>query len=134
MIVSDTNLIAYFFIKGPFTEPARRALRRDRHWVAPPLWRYELLNVVATTFRQGLLDESQARRTIKEAGHLVREREHYRPWDVVELSARTKAAAYDCEFLVLAKKLKVPLVTADHYLLKIFPETAISIEEFAGGS
>jgi predicted nucleic acid-binding protein len=39
MIVVDTNLIVYFWIQGEHTALAERIMRKDAHWVAPPLWR-----------------------------------------------------------------------------------------------
>jgi predicted nucleic acid-binding protein len=51
----------------------------------------------------------------------------------VRLSVETKIATYDCEFVVLARRLKLRLVTKDKALLRAFPDVAVSIEDFASG-
>jgi predicted nucleic acid-binding protein len=51
--------------------------------------------------------------------------------DVLALAAQSRCTAYDCEFVALARELRVPLVTTDKEILAEFPETAISLEAFA---
>ncbi|MGD0388911.1 MAG: type II toxin-antitoxin system VapC family toxin [Tepidisphaeraceae bacterium] len=130
MIVADTNLIAYLLIGGPNTPLAEAVLRREKVWVAPPLWWHEFLNVVATTVRQNLLSEDRALVVLAEAPLFVRSYDHERPWDVLRLSVETRLATYDCEFAVLARRLMVRLVTADKALLNAVPDVAISMEDF----
>jgi predicted nucleic acid-binding protein len=134
MIVADTNLIAYHFINGPFTDAAQKVALKDGVWVAPPIWHHEFMNVIATVLRQNLIDESTAIDALTDAEGFVRDSDHERSWDAIKLSVSTKVGVYDCEFVVLAQRLAVPLVTADKAFLKAFPETAISIEAFASGS
>jgi len=49
---------------------------------------------------------------------------------VFELAGKSRLSAYDCEFVVLASVLSVPLVTADKAVLKAFPEQARTMETF----
>ncbi len=51
--------------------------------------------------------------------------------DVLTLTFGSRCAAYDCEFVVLAREFGVPLVTNDRLVLSEFPESAVSIEAFA---
>jgi hypothetical protein len=52
---------------------------------------------------------------------------------VLELAARTRLSAYDCEFVALAQALAVPLVTEDRAVRKAFPEVAVTMEDFLAG-
>ena len=49
---------------------------------------------------------------------------------VLKLAAATSCSAYDCEFVGLAQHLGISLVTNDKHVLKAFPDTAVSLEEF----
>jgi predicted nucleic acid-binding protein len=131
MIVADTNLVAYLLIAGPFTEAAQATLLRDKDWVAPPLWRHEFLNILATSVRAGKLSEIDAMATLGEAPLYVRSVDHEQPMEVLSLSVASRIATYDCEFVILARRLSTRLVTADKELLRAFPDVAISPEQFA---
>jgi predicted nucleic acid-binding protein len=131
MIVIDTNVISYFFVECEYTESAQRMLLRDARWAAPLLWRSELRNSVAKMFRKELVGRDDAFRIIREAENLMSGGEYYvGSADVLDLTLSSKCSAYDAEFVVLARELRVPLVTTDKELLEKFPETAVSPEDF----
>jgi predicted nucleic acid-binding protein len=46
---------------------------------------------------------------------------------VLQLVCDSDCSAYDCEFIAVAKKLQVKLVTTDAKLLKAFPKHAVSL-------
>ena len=48
----------------------------------------------------------------------------------LRLVARSNCTAYDCEFVALATRERVQLVTADRQILHEFPEVAISLDKF----
>lgn len=50
---------------------------------------------------------------------------------VLQLSLRAGCSAHDCEFVALALDLDVKLVTTDRQVLRAFPGTAMSPEDFA---
>jgi len=133
MIVADTNLVSYLLIPGEFTELVKAVLKRDKEWIAPPLWYHELLNVIATSVRANLIPLADGELMLAEAPIYIRSYAHERPSDVLRLSVETKIATYDCEFVVLARRLKLRLVTKDKALLRAFPDVAVSIEDFASG-
>jgi len=133
MIVADTNLVSYLLIPGEFTELAQVTLTRDKVWVAPPLWQSELLNVIATTVREKQITFEDGKLILSEAPIYVRSYDHERPWEVLRLSVESRIATYDCEFVVLARRLMVRLVTKDKALLRAFPDVAVSLEDFARG-
>ncbi|MEM7480456.1 MAG: type II toxin-antitoxin system VapC family toxin [Acidobacteriota bacterium] len=132
MIVVDSNILGYAVIAGEFTNQSLRARRRDPAWVAPPLWRFEVRNILATTMRvEGLALETAAD-AFDEARDMVQEVEHGLPSRQVLLLAQTlKISAYDAEFVTLAEKLDLPLVTADRRLAGVHPERVLTLEEFA---
>lgn len=39
MIVVDTNIISYLFIKGERTESVKKVLQKDPDWISSILWR-----------------------------------------------------------------------------------------------
>lgn len=132
MIVADTNLIAYFFIRGDRTLLAEKVFRRDPDWAAPLLWRSEFRNVLAFHMRRGLLGLEQSVQIAEKAETLMRRREYAAGTSgVLELAAGSRCSAYDCEFVAVARDLEIPLVTSDEGILRAFPNTAVSPELFA---
>ena len=49
---------------------------------------------------------------------------------VFETAGKSRLSAYDCESVVLASILGVPLVTADAAIVKAFPDTALTMQAF----
>lgn len=134
MIVVDTNTVAYLFLPGDHTGPARAALRRDPAWAAPLLWRSEMRNVLALQLRQGHMSLAAAREVMTLAEALFAGREYaVESARVHELAAASGRSAYDCEFVALARAIGTPLLTSDRQLLRAFPETALALGQFAGG-
>jgi len=131
MIVVDTNVIAYLFLTGEYSERAEIALQVDPEWAAPLLWRSELRSVLAGYLHKEVLTTADCLRIMDEAGRLVSGREYVVPSGrVFEAVSQSSCSAYDCEFVVLAQDLGVPLVTADARILADFPEVAVSLEVF----
>jgi predicted nucleic acid-binding protein len=130
MIVVDTNIIAYLYLPTELTGHAERLLESDPEWAAPLLWRSEFRNVLALYLRKGLLSLGDAVRIQDEAEALLAEQEYSTvSRDVLSLVAESFCSAYDCEFVALARSLKVKLVTMDRKILTAFPETAINLED-----
>ena len=128
MIVVDTNVIAYLWLPGSRTTAAERLLRNDPDWNAPLLWRSEFRNVLAGCLRRGDLKLETALQIMGEAEGQMRGREFSVPSaQVLARVEESACSAYDCEFVVLAQELGVPLVTSDEKLLKSFPSVAQSL-------
>ncbi|MBW1896906.1 MAG: type II toxin-antitoxin system VapC family toxin [Deltaproteobacteria bacterium] len=131
MIVVDTNQLAYLLIGGDATDAARRVFLQDPVWSAPLLWRSEFRSVLAQYLRRDELKVSQAIRLQEMAEKLLAGREHLlESKKILLIASKSKCSAYDCEFVALAKELRVPLVTSDKQILREFPHTAISPEAF----
>ncbi len=128
MIVVDTNVIAYLFIPCELTARAESLFRRDPDWAAPMLWRSELRNVLATQVRRRSLTLALASAIQAEAEELMAGREYQVPsTDVLRLAAESGCSAYDCEYVLLAQRMNVRLVTSDRAVLTAFPGTTVPL-------
>ena len=126
MIVVDTNVLAYLYLPSEYTAQAEALLERDPQWAAPVLWRSEFRNILAGYIRRSTLTFEQARDIQAEAENLLSGAEHdVDSQRVLELVRDSDCSAYDCEFVALAMKLGVALVTMDAKLLRAFPERAL---------
>jgi predicted nucleic acid-binding protein len=133
VIVVDTNLLVYFFVRSEYSVEADRAFLKDPNWIAPLLWRSEFLNVLTGCLRKGIMGLDVAIEIAGEAELLMQGGEYsVGSLDVLRLAAGSRSSAYDCEFVALARELNVPLVTTDRQLLSDFPDVAKSLEEFVG--
>ena len=131
MIVVDSNVIAYCWIRGERAEIAQRVRLRDPAWRVPVLWRSELRSALTGYLWRGTLEVDDATNIMKAAENALAECEHLvASGTVLELAARTRLSAYDCEFVALAQSLAVPLVTEDRAVLKGFPDLALTMEGF----
>jgi predicted nucleic acid-binding protein len=131
VIVVDTNLIIYITIPGDRTAQAEKVLAADPGWAAPLLWRSEFRNVLMLHMRTGKMDVNAAVELAKDAEARMEDQEHVVDSEaVLRLAASSRCSAYDCEFVALAQKLKVKLVTSDRQILAAFPETAVSLDSF----
>ena len=131
MIVVDTNLIAYLWISGEFTEKADNVLQADPHWIAPLLWRSEFRNVLAGYCRSGKLSLPDALEIMENTEVQMRDRELLvSSHSVMQLVSESSCSAYDCEFVALASELELPLITTDRQILNDFPEIAQSPDQF----
>jgi len=133
VIVVDTNIIHYCWVRGQHTEIAQAVRRQDPDWHAPVLWRSELRNVLTAYLRRGLLSRVQIGGILRAGDQAMADGEHLVADDLVlEVVAGSTLTAYDAEFVALASALAVPLVTADKVVLKAFPEQALTMEAFLG--
>lgn len=131
MIVVDTNIISYFYLRGARSEQAQRALQKDPHWIAPLLWRSEFRNVLTLSIRGRHLTLAEAQEIMEESLGMMAGHEHaVRSSYVLRLAAESGCSAYDCEFVALAQDLKLPLLTVDQQLLANFPDVAISLDQY----
>lgn len=131
MIVVDTNIIAYLLINGDKTAYATAAAQKDPQWAGPRLWRSEMRNLLTLYVRRRVFSRQAAVLIMEEALITMQDREFdVASPRVLELAESSGCTAYDCEFVSLAEKLNVPLVTSDKKLLAAFPDTAVSMEAF----
>jgi predicted nucleic acid-binding protein len=139
MIVVDAMNLGYLLLNHPsFSEDVRAIARVDDEWCAPPLWRSELRNTLMQHVRTSDPDIpgsglplSGAVERMQAAEDLIGSQTfevHSEP--VLRLSQESGCTPYDCEYVALAKRLDVQLVTYDAEILDAFPDTAVSPDDF----
>ena len=131
MIVADTNLIAYLMIEGDFTPQAELVYQLDSNWIAPYLWRSEFRNILALYLRKNYLSMAEAKTIMAQAEALMKNKEfELDSASILKMIENSTLSAYDCEYVVLAKKLGIHLITNDKKILKSFPDLAVSLESY----
>ena len=130
MIVVDTNVIAYLFIKGSYSKTAEKLLKTDSEWISSPLWKSEFRSVVSLYLRKKEISLKQAQNIVQLAEEVMDDRE-FQPDSnlILDLVSTSKCSSYDCEFVALAKSLSLFLYTSDRKILKEFPNIAKSIQD-----
>lgn len=128
MIVVDSNVLAYLYLPGEYTDAAEALLEEDSDWAAPILWRSEFRNILAGYMRRKAISFEQASSLQREAEGLLEGAEfEVESSTVLELVRDSDCSAYDCEFIALAMRLDTKLVTMDKKLLRAFPKRAIAL-------
>ena len=125
MIVVDTNVIAYLFIKGDHSEFAENLLKIDSEWLSTPLWRSEFRSILSLYIKKNKLTVMDVYNIVQIAEDFMTEREYQVDSDkVFHLVSSSNCSSYDCEFVSLAQSLKLTLYTSDKKIAQEFPNTA----------
>ena len=131
MIVADANLVVYFAVETEQSQAAKRVWEIDPDWSATRLWRAEFLNALVKYMRAGRLTLESATAAFRTGEEVMSGREFESdPDEVLNLAMNSQCSAYDCEYVALALRLGVPLVTSDRRILREFPDVAVSPEAF----
>jgi predicted nucleic acid-binding protein len=130
VIVVDTNVLIYLWLRESYADVATTLLSTDSQWIAPLIWRSEFRNVVVGALRRKTISRETALAAIDGAEHQMDGNEHMvDSRAVLRLAMQSRCSAYDCEYVALAEAMGVPLVTNDRQILKEFPSIA---RPFAG--
>jgi len=125
MIVVDTNVIAYYFIRGERSEAVDRLYDRDSHWVAPRLWLDEFTNILCTHEHHGAIPPKESLSILSDALLLMDDRSYeVQPERVLAVARRTGCSGYDSQYIALAEDLGLKLYTCDKKILNTCPELA----------
>lgn len=128
MIVVDTNVVAYFLLPYESSAQAEALFERDPEWAAPILWRSEFRNLLAGYLRRKTLTFDEVLRVQGDAESMLAGSEHETDSRrVLELVRDSDCTAYDCEFIALAMRLEVKVVTMDAKLLNAFPAYTVAL-------
>lgn len=132
MIVADANVLVYHLTGDPSRKEVIDALyAADPDWAAPPLALSEIRNALTGLYRSEDLGLSAANDLALEAEELLADRLfEVEAAEVLELVGQSGRSAYDCEYVALARRLEVPLLTYDESVQTDFPEIATTPTEF----
>ena len=130
MIVTDTNLIVHFTIRGEFSPLAEAVYAADAAWIAPLLWRSEYRNTLMKYVQHRGMTIESALLSMRSAEEAVEHSYDVSSEKVLELAMQSKCSAYDCEYVALAMDSGMPLVTTDKQVLRAFPKIAVSMGKF----
>jgi len=131
LIVIDANILVPLLIPGPKTADSEALLKKDPDWAVPLLLRSEFRNVLAVQLRLKSISLEDAFLAMAEAEMIIGGNEfEVKSEGVLELCAQSRCSAYDCEYVALARALRIPLITRDKALLAAFPNTAVRPEKF----
>lgn len=131
MIVSDNTLLCHFFLRSDLENLARQVRERDGDWIVPHLWRSEFANAVVKAY-WACPDPLELYYQAWDSACAVME-PCERPVDfheVVRLGSENHISAYDAQYVYLAQKFGIPLVTEDGKLHRRFPTVAMSMDKF----
>jgi len=132
VIVIDTNIMVYLLVGGPSGPGAAQLLQRDPMWAAPGTLLSELRNVLVGLVRRDALSQEHAEVMCADAVEVLGDRLFTVPSsDVLDTALACGLTAYDAEFVVLARHLGVPLVTADRAILRGATDVAMALEDEA---
>lgn len=133
MIVVDVNVVIYLLTENPQRNLARRVHERDADWLVPPLWRHEMLNVLATLTRQQVIDPDSAMLIWRNAIALIGSRERQPELErALSLAIEHGISAYDAQYVALAKANGIQLVSEDKKLQRSLPDRVVSMADFTG--
>lgn len=123
MIVTDATLLVHLSLSivepGP-ADVARAVRRRDRDWVVPPLWASEVRHVLMKYVRAEALTLVEALDAVEALDVLVSVRPVAHA-EVLTVAADYGLSGYDAEYVALAERFGVPLVTSDKQVLAAVP-------------
>lgn len=139
MLVVDASVAVKWFLNEQDSSQALGLFHQSYKLVAPELIRIEVLAAIAKRVRMGQLAIDDAaeqmerwRSTLlKRAVFIVDGNQQYQ--EEAALSLQERHNFYDCVYLVLAKKLRVPLVTADQRLAELAQNLGIETFNWRSG-
>lgn len=130
MIVVDVSVLFGLVVTRDDYHPLAVAAReRDPDWQAPRLFRSEFRSIAAGHLRRGeALVNVLAAAANAQAAVVMHEVSDQEVFAIVQESS---LSAYDAEYVALARRLGVTLVTTDRQVLEQYPNLAVRLQDFA---
>jgi predicted nucleic acid-binding protein len=115
VIVLDASVALKFLLPEADSAMALRLLQSPAALVAPDILPLELAAAIAKYHRRRLITLDEARAAAIAAGRIVTDLHSSRPLlaPAFELSLLIGHGVHDCLYLILARRLAAPLITAD---------------------
>ena len=131
MIVIDANILVYSLIEGDYTPQVQQLREKDTDWRTTALCLHEILNVLATYERRGVLTLSQCKKLLEHAERFIEIAQGEVDMDkALAVAAKYAITGYDAQYVALAQSLKAPLITEDRKLRVAVPGITFSMQEF----
>ena len=131
MIVAHANLVAYYYLPGPFQPQAQKIIKKDSVWFVPPIFVSEFRNILLGFVRKGKLNKRDATELAVRVELAFSQRTKViSPVQVMDVACDFGCSAYDAEYIALAQMMDTKLVTNDKFLLAAFPKVAVTLEDF----
>lgn len=130
MIVVDVRVLFGFVVnRGAYHPLAVAARARDPDWQAPRLFRSEIRSIAAGDLRRGEpLPNVLAAAANAQLAVVLHEVSGQEVFAIVQESS---LSAYVAEYVALARRLGVTLVTTDRQVLERYPDVAVRLQDFA---
>jgi predicted nucleic acid-binding protein len=131
MIVVDANILVYSMIEGDYSPLVRKLRERDMDWRTTALCLHEILNVLATYQRRGVLTLAQCKKMLEHTERFMKVAQCEVKMDAaLAVAAKCAITGYDAQYVALALSLNAPLITEDRKLREAVPGVAFSMQEF----
>ncbi len=131
MIVVDANILVYSLIEGDYSPLVHKLRERDMDWRTTGLCLHEILNVLATYQRRGILTLAQCKKLLDHAERFMKVAQcEVKMNAALAVAAKYAITGYDAQYVALAQSLHVPLITEDRKLRDAVPGIAFSMQEF----
>ena len=104
-----------------FSEAVLAAIENEAAPVAPPIWMYEVINVLSAAQKRKLMDQATATTFWNKVSKLVvvvENSDRNTAHEIMELSEKYHLTAYDAAYLELALREGLALATLDKELKK----------------
>lgn len=131
MIVVDANILIYSLIEGDYSPLVHKLREKDPDWRTTALCLHEVLNVLATYQRRGILTVAQCKKLLEHTERFMEVAQcDVKMNAALAVAAKYAITGYDAQYVVLAQGLNAPLITEDRKLREAVPGIAFSMQEF----
>lgn len=130
MIVIDANILIYSLIASEYSPLTSQLRAKDPDWRTTTLCLHEVLNVLATYQRRGILTLTQGQELLAHAERFIKIAQCELDMNAaLAVAAKYGLTGYDAQYVALAQILNAPLITEDRKLRQAVPEIAVSMRE-----